>query len=128
MWVRSLLFALLNSKINIMNYSIPKGYAIAPKVITLRKRDGVITTNVVELTNKRRKLTKIFANESFAYKHIIELESAKVAAKALGAKASSPANYSISISGKDIAAANELGGIWEDMTAEEAAAMNKIGK
>ena len=76
-----------------MNYSIPKGYAIAPKVITLRKRDGVITTNVVELTNKRRKLTKIFANESFAYKHIIELESAKVAAKALGAKASSPANY-----------------------------------
>jgi hypothetical protein len=111
-----------------MNYSLPKGYAIAPKTITLRKRDGNITTDVVELTNKRRKLTKVFANENFAIKYIIELESAKVAAKALGAKASSPTNFSISTTAKDIAAANELGGIWEDMTSEEVAAMNKIGK
>jgi len=42
--------------------TIPKGYTITPKVKHLRKRDGKVRTNLVELTHKRKGIKKLFGN------------------------------------------------------------------
>ncbi|MFZ9215320.1 MAG: hypothetical protein ACO21S_09105 [Sediminibacterium sp.] len=62
---------------------IPRGYTITPKVKYLRTKDGKKRTNLVELTNKRRGIKKLFGNEDYAIKFIASLEANKVEAKAL---------------------------------------------
>ncbi len=63
--------------------TIPRGYTITPKVKYLRTKDGKKRTNLVELTNKRRGIKKLFGNEEYAIKYIAKLEAQKVEAKAL---------------------------------------------
>ena len=62
---------------------IPRGYTITPKVKYFRTKDGKKRTNVVELTNKRRGIKKLFGNEEWAIKFIMKVEANKVESKAL---------------------------------------------
>ena len=108
-----------------MSYTIPRGYTITPKVKYLRTKEGKKRTNLVELINKRRGISKIFGNEDYAIKYIQSLESNKVTANALAGKgAPSIGKHAIIVAGKDLDAAKELSGNYDDLTADEIKSLN----
>ncbi len=108
-----------------MSYTIPRGYTITPKVKYLRTKEGKKRTNLVELTNKRRGIAKIFGNEDYAIKYIQSLESNKVTANALAGKgAPSIGKHAILVASKDLDAAKELSGNFDDLTADEIKSLN----
>lgn len=108
-----------------MSYTIPRGYTITPKVKYLRTKEGKKRTNLVELINKRRGIAKIFGNEAYAIKYIQSLESNKVTANALAGKgAPSIGKHAILVAGKDLNAAKELSGNFDDLTADEIKSLN----
>ena len=108
-----------------MSYTIPRGYTITPKVKYLRTKEGKKRTNLVELINKRRGIAKIFGNEDYAIKYIQSLESNKVTANALAGKgAPSIGKHAILVAGKDLDAAKELSGNFDDLTADEIKSLN----
>lgn len=103
-----------------MSYTIPRGYTITPKVKYLRTKDGRKRTTLVELTNKRRGIAKLFGNEAFAIKYIQSLEVEKVTKNALAGKgAPSIGKHAILVAGKDLEAAKELAGDFDDLTPDE---------
>ena len=108
-----------NKTIN-MSYTIPRGYTITPKVKYLRTKDGKKRTTLVELTHKRRGITKLFGNESYAIKYIQSLEVDKVTKNALAGKgAPSIGKHAILVASKDLNAAKELAGDFDDLTDDE---------
>ena len=108
-----------NKTIN-MSYTIPRGYTITPKVKFLRTKDGKKRTQLVELTHKRKGISKLFGNEAYAIKYIQSLEIEKVTTNALAGKgAPSIGKSAILSAGKDLAAAKELAGDFDDLTADE---------
>lgn len=108
-----------NKTIN-MSYTIPRGYTITPKVKYLRTKDGKKRTTLVELTHKRKGIAKLFGNEAFAIKYIQSLEVEKVTKNALAGKgAPSIGKHAILVAGKDLAAAKELAGDFDDLTDDE---------
>jgi hypothetical protein len=108
-----------NKTIN-MSYTIPRGYTITPKVKFLRTKDGKKRTTLVELTNKRRGIQKLFGNEAYAIKYIQSLEVEKVTKNALAGKgAPSIGKHAILVAGKDLEAAKELAGDYDDLTDDE---------
>lgn len=108
-----------------MSYTIPRGYTITPKVKFLRTKEGKKRTNLVELTNKRRGIAKLFGNEEYAIKYIQTLEINKVTSNALAGKgAPSIGKHAILVAGKDLVAANELLGKFDELTADEIKALN----
>jgi hypothetical protein len=108
-----------------MSYTIPRGYTITPKVKYLRTKEGKKRTNLVELINKRRGIAKIFGNEDYAIKYIQSLESNKVTANALAGKgAPSIGKHAILVASKDLDAAKELSGNFDDLTADEIKSLN----
>ena len=103
-----------------MSYTIPRGYTITPKVKYLRTKEGKKRTNLVELTNKRRGIAKLFGNEEYAIKYITKLETEKVTSNALAGKGAPTLGKSaILTAGKDLAAAKELAGDFDDLTSDE---------
>ena len=103
-----------------MSYTIPRGYTITPKVKYLRTKDGKKRTTLVELTHKRRGIAKLFGNEAFAIKYIQSLEVDKVTKNALAGKgAPSIGKHAILVAGKDLEAAKELAGDFDDLTPDE---------
>jgi hypothetical protein len=113
-----------NKTIN-MSYTIPRGYTITPKVKYLRTKEGKKRTNLVELTNKRRGIAKLFGNEEYAIKYIQSLEINKVTSNALAGKgAPSIGKHAILVAGKDLEAAKELSGNFDDLTADEIKSLN----
>jgi hypothetical protein len=95
--------------------TIPKGYTITPKVKYLRKRDGKVRTNLVELTHKRKGIKKLFGNEDYAIKFIAKLEAEKVQTQALAGKGAPTIGKSaILTAGKDLKAAKELAGEFDE--------------
>jgi hypothetical protein len=116
---------MINTKTINMSYTIPRGYTITPKVKYLRTKEGKKRTNLVELTNKRRGIAKIFGNEDYAIKYIQSLESNKVTANALAGKgAPSIGKHAILVASKDLDAAKELSGNFDDLTADEIKSLN----
>jgi hypothetical protein len=116
---------MINTKTINMSYTIPRGYTITPKVKYLRTKEGKKRTNLVELTNKRRGIAKLFGNEDYAIKYIQSLESNKVTANALAGKgAPSIGKHAILVAGKDLDAAKELSGNFDDLTADEIKSLN----
>jgi hypothetical protein len=116
---------MINTKTINMSYTIPRGYTITPKVKYLRTKEGKKRTNLVELINKRRGIAKIFGNEDYAIKYIQSLESNKVTANALAGKgAPSIGKHAILVAGKDLDAAKELSGNFDDLTADEIKSLN----
>ena len=110
-----------NNKTINMSYTIPRGYTITPKVKFLRTKDGKKRTQLVELTHKRKGISKLFGNEAYAIKYIQSLEIEKVTTNALAGKgAPSIGKGAILAAGKDIEAGKELNGVYDDMTNEEA--------
>lgn len=108
-----------------MSYTIPRGYTITPKVKYLRTKEGKKRTNLVELINKRRGISKIFGNEDYAIKYIQSLEVEKVTKNALAGKgAPSIGKHAIIVAGKDLDAAKELSGNYDDLTADEIKSLN----
>jgi hypothetical protein len=108
-----------NKTIN-MSYTIPRGYTITPKVKYLRTKDGKKRTTLVELTHKRKGIAKLFGNEAFAIKYIQSLEVEKVTKNALDGKgAPSIGKHAILVAGKDLTAAKELAGDFDDLTDDE---------
>lgn len=108
-----------NKTIN-MSYTIPRGYTITPKVKYLRTKDGKKRTQLVELTHKRKGIAKLFGNEAYAIKYIQSLELTKVEQSALAGKgAPSIGKHAILVAGKDLAAAKELAGDFDDLTNDE---------
>ena len=100
--------------------SIPRGYTITPKVKFLRTKDGKKRTNLVELVHKRRGIKKLFGNEEYAIKYITKLETEKVTSNALAGKGAPTLGKSaILTAGKDLAAAKELAGDFDDLTSDE---------
>lgn len=103
-----------------MSYTIPRGYTITPTVRYLRTKEGTNRTELVELTNKRRGISKLFGNEEYAIKYIQSLENSKVTSNALAGKgAPSIGKHAIMVAGKDLLAANELSGKFDDLTDDE---------
>jgi hypothetical protein len=116
---------MINTKTINMSYTIPRGYTITPKVKYLRTKEGKKRTNLVELTNKRRGIAKLFGNEDYAIKYIQSLESNKVTANALAGKgAPSIGKHAILVASKDLDAAKELSGNFDDLTADEIKSLN----
>ena len=116
---------MINTQTINMSYTIPRGYTITPKVKYLRTKEGKKRTNLVELTNKRRGIAKLFGNEEYAIKYIQSLESNKVTANALAGKgAPSIGKHAILVAGKDLDAAKELSGNFDDLTADEIKSLN----
>jgi hypothetical protein len=116
---------MINTKTINMSYTIPRGYTITPKVKFLRTKEGKKRTNLVELTHKRRGIAKLFGNEEYAIKYIQLLESNKVTANALAGKgAPSIGKHAILVAGKDLDAAKELSGNFDDLTADEIKSLN----
>jgi hypothetical protein len=116
---------MINTKTINMSYTIPRGYTITPKVKYLRTKEGKKRTNLVELTNKRRGISKIFGNEDYAIKYIQSLEVEKVTKNALAGKgAPSIGKHAIIVAGKDLDAAKELSGNYDDLTADEIKSLN----
>jgi hypothetical protein len=114
-----------NKTIN-MSYTIPRGYTITPKVKFLRTKDGKKRTNLVELTNKRRGIAKLFGNEAYAIKYIQSLEVDKVTKNALAGKgAPSIGKHAILVASKDLEAAKELSGNFDDLTDDEIKSLNQ---
>ena len=100
--------------------SIPRGYTITPKVKFLRTKDGKKRTNLVELVHKRRGIKKLFGNEDYAIKFIAKLEAEKIQTQALAGKGAPTLGKSaILTAGKDLAAAKELAGDFDDLTSDE---------
>lgn len=100
--------------------TIPKGYTITPKVKFLRTKDGKKRTQLVELTHKRKGISKLFGNEDYAIKYIAKLESEKVQTQALAGKGAPTLGKSaILTAGKDLKAAKELAGDFDDLTSDE---------
>ena len=100
--------------------SIPRGYTITPKVKVLRTKDGKKRTQLVELTHKRKGISKLFGNEDYAIKYIAKLESEKIQTQALAGKGAPTLGKSaILTAGKDLAAAKELAGDFDDLTSDE---------
>jgi hypothetical protein len=100
--------------------SIPRGYTITPKVKFLRTKDGKKRTNLVELVHKRRGIKKLFGNEDYAIKFIAKLEAEKITSNALAGKGAPTLGKSaILTAGKDLAAAKELAGDFDDLTSDE---------
>jgi len=100
--------------------SIPRGYTITPKVKFLRTKDGKKRTNLVELVHKRRGIKKLFGNEDYAIKFIAKLEAEKITSNALAGKgAPSIGKSAILTAGKDLKAAKELAGDFDDLTSDE---------
>jgi hypothetical protein len=100
--------------------SIPRGYTITPKVKFLRTKDGKKRTQLVELTHKRKGISKLFGNEDYAIKYIAKLESEKIQTQALAGKGAPTLGKSaILTAGKDLAAAKELAGEFDDLTSDE---------
>lgn len=109
-----------------MSYTIPRGYTITPKVKFLRTKDGKKRTNLVELTNKRRGIAKLFGNEAYAVKYIQSLEVEKVTKNALAGKgAPSIGKHAILVASKDLEAAKELSGNFDDLTDDEIKSLNQ---
>ena len=103
-----------------MSYFIPKGYKIEEKVKSLRTKDGEVETTLIEVSNKRRKIVKLFGDMKFAIKYIQTLESEKVEKKALSGKgAASAGNFAILTASNDLKAAKELAGEYDDLTNDE---------
>lgn len=103
-----------------MSYTIPRGYTITQKVKYLRTKDGRKRTTLVELTNKRRGIAKLFGNEAYAIKYIQSLDAEKVTKNALAGKgAPSIGKHAILVAGKDLAAAKELAGDYDDLITDE---------
>ena len=99
--------------------TIPRGYTITPKVKYLRTKDGNKRTNLVELVHKRKGIKKLFGNEEYAIKFIAKLESEKVQTQALAGKGAPTLGKSAILSaGKDLIAAKELAGEFDDITNE----------
>ena len=99
--------------------TIPRGYTITPKVKYLRTKDGKKRTNLVELVHKRKGIKKLFGNEEYAIKFIAKLESEKVQTQALAGKGAPALGKSAILSaGKDLIAAKELAGEFDDITNE----------
>lgn len=97
--------------------TIPRGYTITPKVKYLRTKDGKKRTNLVELTHKRKGIKKLFGNEDYAIKFIARLEAEKVQTNALAGKgAPTIGKAAILSAGKDLIAAKELAGEFDDNT------------
>jgi len=116
---------MINTKTINMSYTIPRGYTITPKVKYLRTKEGKKRTNLVELTNKRRGIAKLFGNEEYAIKYIQSLETNKVTANALAGKgAPSIGKHAILVASKDLDAAKELSGNFDDLTADEIKSLN----
>jgi hypothetical protein len=114
-----------NKTIN-MSYTIPRGYTITPKVKYLRTKEGKKRTNLVELTNKRRGIAKLFGNEAYAIKYIQSLEVDKVTKNALAGKgAPSIGKHAILVASKDLEAAKELSGNFDDLTDDEIKSLNQ---
>jgi hypothetical protein len=114
-----------NKTIN-MSYTIPRGYTITPKVKYLRTKEGKKRTNLVELTNKRRGIAKLFGNEAYAIKYIQSLEINKVTSNALAGKgAPSIGKHAILVASKDLEAAKELSGNFDDLTDDEIKSLNQ---
>ena len=91
----------------------------------MRTKEGKKRTNLVELTNKRRGISKIFGNEDYAIKYIQSLEVEKVTKNALAGKgAPSIGKHAIIVAGKDLDAAKELSGNYDDLTADEIKSLN----
>lgn len=108
-----------------MSYTIPRGYTITPKVKYLRTKEGKKRTTLVELINKRRGIAKLFGNEEYAIKYIQSLEISKVTSNALAGKgAPSIGKHAILVAGKDLDAAKELSGAFDDLTDDEMKALN----
>jgi hypothetical protein len=85
----------------------------------LRTKEGKKRTNLVELTNKRRGIDKIFGNEDYAIKYIQSLESSKVEQSALAGKGAPTLGKSAILSaGKDLIAAKELAGDFDTIDNE----------
>ena len=115
-----------NKTIN-MSYTIPRGYTITPKVKFLRTKDGKKRTQLVELTHKRKGISKLFGNEDYAIKYIQSIEVSKVEASALAGKgAPSIGKAAILTASKDLAAAKELAGDYDDLTADEIKSLTLI--
>lgn len=103
-----------------MSYTIPRGYTITPKVKFLRTKDGKKRTQLVELTHKRKGIAKLFGNEAYAIKYIQSLEAEKVETNALAGKgAPSIGKHAILVASKDLNAAKELAGDYDDLTDDE---------
>jgi len=116
---------MINTKTINMSYTIPRGYTITPKVKYLLTNEGKKRTNLVELTNKRRGIAKLFGNEEYAIKYIQSLETNKVTANALAGKgAPSIGKHAILVASKDLDAAKELSGNFDDLTADEIKSLN----
>lgn len=99
-----------------MSYIIPRGYTITPKVKFLRTKDGKKRTQLVQLTHKRKGISKLFGNEDYAIKYIQSLEISKVEASALAGKgAPSIGKAAILTASKDLTAAKELAGDFSDL-------------
>lgn len=110
-----------------MSYTIPRGYTITPKVKFLRTKDGKKRTQLVELTHKRKGIAKLFGNEDYAIKYIQSLEAEKVTSNALAGKgAPSIGKHAILVASKDLNAAKELAGDFDDLTPDEIVSLNKI--
>jgi hypothetical protein len=86
----------------------------------LRTKDGKKRTQLVELTHKRKGISKLFGNEDYAIKYIAKLESEKIQTQALAGKGAPTLGKSaILTAGKDLAAAKELAGDFDDLTSDE---------
>ena len=95
--------------------SIPRGYTITPKVKFLRTKDGKKRTQLVELTHKRKGISKLFGNEDYAIKYIAKLESEKIQTQALAGKGAPTLGKSAILSaGKDLIASKELAGEFDE--------------
>jgi hypothetical protein len=72
-----------------------------------------------------KRQAKIFGNEDYAIKYIQSLESNKVTANALAGKgAPSIGKHAILVASKDLDAAKELSGNFDDLTADEIKSLN----
>ena len=93
----------------------------------LRTKDGKKRTQLVELTHKRKGIAKLFGNEAYAIKYIQSLEAEKVTSNALAGKgAPSIGKHAILVASKDLNAAKELAGDFDDLTPDEIVSLNKI--
>ena len=99
--------------------TIPRGYTITPKVKFLRTKEGKKRTTLIQLTHKRKGISKLFSTEEFALKWIAKSEIEKVQSQALAGKgAPTIGKGAILAAGKDLVAAKELAGDFDDITNE----------
>lgn len=98
---------------------LPRGYQITAKVKYLRGKESKKRATLYELTHKKKGISKLFIDEASAIRFIATLEAQKVETNALAGKGAPTLGKSaILTAGKDLVAAKELAGDFDDITNE----------